>query len=201
MGSVAILGNIGSGKSELAEALARELDWTYVPEPVQHWLDSGFLEASYTDPGRYAFPFQLYAFHTRCDSYRCADAGGRVYDSHLVSDRAFMLTQFELGHLNEMDVKLYNKACDQWEKEIETSAPDLYIYLDLAPSACLKRIIEDRKRPEETGIQVEYLSTLGRQYETLIESLGEDKVVRVDASASRQAVLEHAIQVCGRNFH
>lgn len=199
MKSVAILGNIGSGKSELAEALARELGWTYVPEPVQQWIDGGFLRAYYEDPKRYAFSFQCYAFITRRKSYGAAGGGNRVYDSHLASDRAFVRSLVEQGIMTEKEAGWYDQTYAGWESEGEPCEPDFYVYLDLAPAACLKRVIEDRKRDEETSITVEYLRRLAIEYEGMLSELG-DRVVRVDASRSRQEVLERALEACEGRF-
>lgn len=199
MKSIAILGNIGSGKSELAEALAHELGWTFVPEPVQQWINSGFMKAYYDDPKRYAFAFQCYVFITRRKSYSAAGDTPRVYDSHLITDPAFVRSLVIQGYMTEQEAGWYKETYEGWEKEGKPCEPDFYIYLDVAPASCLTRILEDRKRVEETSITLEYLRQLALEFEHTITGLGE-KVVRIDASHSRQEVLMCALKACKDHF-
>ncbi len=201
MDSIAILGNIGSGKSELAASLGDALGWVYVPEPVSLWRDSGFLQAYYDAPKRYAFTFQCYAFITRMNSYSKVGDVNRVYDSHLVSDRVFARTQVQQGNMTEAELGWYNATCDGWEKEVGRHEADIYVYLELDPAICKERI-DGRQREEEAGIPLEYLSQIDQGYKALVDDLSDkgDKVVRIDASLPRQRVLELAMAAYRAKF-
>lgn len=200
MSSVAILGNIGSGKSELAAELARELGWEYVEEPVQRWIEDGFLKAYYDDPKKYAFSFQCYAFITRRKSYGAVGPhSNRVYDSHLASDKAFVRSLVKQGIMTQQEAQWYDATYDGWESEGEPCEPDLYIYLDASPETCLVRILEDRKRNEESSMTLEYLNMLSAEYELMIKDL-ELRAIKIDAGAARETVLERAVTVCREWF-
>lgn len=199
MRSVAILGNIGSGKSELAEALAQALGWKYVSEPVERWISGGFMKAYYEDPERYAFSFQCYAFITRRKSYAEAGPADRVYDSHVVSDRVFMRMHVARGTMTQREADWYEEIYAGWESEGEPCEPDLYVYLDAPPETCLKRVLEDRKREEEMSIPIEYMRGLASEYDSLVADLG-DAVERVDASRPSEEVLERVLEICESRF-
>jgi deoxycitidine kinase len=80
---IAIEGNIAAGKSTFLNILAREIDFHVVPEPVSRWTnmtadsDEGsgpsssqknggnLLDMFYSEPNRYAYTFQTYAFLSR----------------------------------------------------------------------------------------------------------------------------------------
>lgn len=200
MRSVAILGNIASGKSELARSLADALGWHLVEEPVAEWQKSGFLAAYYADikeakergePAKIAGFFQCYALMTRLNSYRNAQQEHRVYDSHIVTDLAFVRSQLKQGIVTQDHARWYVDIWNGMKKLTEQSDADLYIYLDAEPSVCLERILQVRARDEETDITIEYLRMLRDEFEVTVRELG-DRVVRVDASKSAEEVLEIA---------
>ena len=197
MQSLAILGNIGSGKTELAKSLADELDLTYVAEPIDKWIQSGFLKQYYTNPKQYAFSFQCYAFITRYKSYMDTppnDKGRRVYDSHLISDQVFVRSLVAQGIMTETEAQWYQETCDGWIQIQGGYIPNLSIYIELDPASCLKRIIDCRKRDEETSMTVEYLAHLDTEYEKFIANT-KYPIVRIDGTLCQQDVLKSALDV------
>ena len=81
---IAIEGNIAAGKSTFLNILAREIDFHVVPEPVSRWTNmtadsaddaagpsssqkngGNLLDMFYSEPHRYAYTFQTYAFLSR----------------------------------------------------------------------------------------------------------------------------------------
>jgi len=193
MPSVAILGNIGSGKSELSAALAVRLGWTLVQEPVEAWRSSGFLDEYYKNPVKYGFAFQCYAFITRVRGYAHEPCQNRVYDSHAVTDPVFAGVL-----LTEKEQAWYKEIYQSWESVLSMREPDLFIYLNASATTCLEHI-KQRDRSEEVGISPEFLESLSRGYGDLVSSLG-NKVVTIDASQDRAAVLDLAFEICCARF-
>ena len=75
---VALEGNIAAGKSTFLGILSNEIDITCVPEPVSRWQNikseggnatgGNILGMFYSDPTRWAYTFQSYAFLSRLKS-------------------------------------------------------------------------------------------------------------------------------------
>ncbi len=59
---IAIAGNIGSGKTSLAELLAKYYKWELKVEAVDN---NPYLRDFYQDMHRWAFPLQIYFLHSR----------------------------------------------------------------------------------------------------------------------------------------
>ena len=59
---IAISGNIGSGKTTLAEKLSRHYSWTPLYESVDH---NPYLKDFYSDMTRWAFHLQIYFLNSR----------------------------------------------------------------------------------------------------------------------------------------
>jgi hypothetical protein len=72
---IALEGNIAAGKSTLLRLLEDEVGYLVVPEPISKWQSvspsgskscgGNLLELFYTDPKRWGFTFQMYAFLSR----------------------------------------------------------------------------------------------------------------------------------------
>jgi deoxyadenosine/deoxycytidine kinase len=198
MKSVAVIGNIGSGKSDLAQALAEQLDWNLVQEPVEMWRECGFLQAYYDDMKANAFSFQCFAFITRRQHYVAAGNADRVYDSHIVTDPAFVRSFVAQGIMTAEQQNWYDITYAGWESVGEPCAPDLYLYLRAEPTTCHRRILS-RNRGEETDITVEYLEHLGRELEATVAELG-DKAEIIDAELSADQALDQALAICRARF-
>lgn len=201
---VVIAGLIGIGKTTLTQALADNFpsEFLLVSEPVEEWQKSGYLDAFYKDPERYALSFQQFAFLMRVKQFekvkkqaeksavmRCIPRF--VFDSHFVMDPAFVTTLKDEGKVTKNDCLLY----DHHKKHANLLAPDIeridYFFLldsgkgiqetvDLA----MERIIE-RSRNEEVGIEREYLLNLQRNFDHVYETLPRTVVkMRLNANDS-----------------
>jgi deoxyadenosine/deoxycytidine kinase len=193
MPRVAVLGNVGSGKSELSHALAAELGWTCVEEPVERWRQSGFLSAFYGDPKRLALGFQCYAFATRrlaCSKVRDRDV---IWDSHVAADPAFVAANVEMGNMTPQEAGWYAETYEGWEAFGEPCEPDLYLYLRCAPATCARRVCA-RDRLEESGIEPVYLEALDRAFEALVPNLRP--LATLDAGLGKGQVLKAAAKLC-----
>ncbi|NWI13488.1 DGUOK protein, partial [Crypturellus soui] len=77
----------------------------------------------------------------------------------------FAKTLFEAGHLGALEWAIYQDWHSFLLRELaERAALHGFLYLRAAPQKCLERL-RRRGRPEERGIQLEYLERLHAQHE------------------------------------
>ena len=202
MPRIAILGNIGSGKTELANELSTLLSWKKAEEPVQQWIDSGFLAEYYNDIKRYAFSFQIYAFITRLMCYERTRLGEScIMDSHVLTDKALMRAQVKLGLLTDKEAEWYESIYNDCMHLVRDQAkPDIIIYLQCSPQVCHQRM-QERNRIEEKQISIEYLTILNNELNQLItqDLVHEYKVLTIDATKSKNEVLQQVQEAVEAN--
>ena len=153
-----IEGPIGVGKTSLAKRMAEHLraeTMLEVPEA------NPFLERFYRDSARYAFSTQVFFLFQRIHQLR--DLAQRdLFSDVFVAD--FLLEKdalFASLTLADDELHLYRQIYSNLA--VQTTAPDLVIYLDASPSALLTRIAE-RGRPMEVSISESYLAQLCEAY-------------------------------------
>ncbi len=178
--SVAVIGNIGVGKSSvLTQFREHGSTWTLVDEPVDEWKKTGLLQAFYEDPKNMAAPFQFATFSSRLkrlkQSITVSKSYGILVDNHMVVDR-YVFAKVNLQK-TPAAMKAYDYTWDNWQQVVPESYCDVVIYLRAPPSICLQRI-KLRNRLEEKDIKLEYLTTLHKHFEKLAmdrtEHFGKD---------------------------
>lgn len=80
------------------------------------------------------------------------------------------------------------QAAHHMHASLDNALPTAMIYLDVTPEECLARV-EQRQRPGEAGVTLEYLRTLQQQYDQAVSRFPGPKVV-IHANGNRTAVLE-----------
>lgn len=155
---IVIEGPIGSGKTTLAKRIADRY-------PVDLLLENAganpFLPRFYQDPLRYALPTQLFFLFQRAEqvrdlSQRDLFARPSVADFFLEKDPLF--ARLNLG---DEEYTLYRQIYEHLQ--LQTTTPDLVIYLQTPVDALLKRI-EQRDIAYEQGIARDYLVRLAAAY-------------------------------------
>lgn len=155
---IVIEGPIGSGKTTLAKRIADRY-------PVDLLLENAganpFLPRFYQDPLRYALPTQLFFLFQRAEqvrdlSQRDLFARPSVADFFLEKDPLF--ARLNLG---DEEYTLYRQIYEHLQ--LQTTTPDLVIYLQTPVDALLKRI-EQRDIAYEQGIARDYLVRLAAVY-------------------------------------
>ncbi len=164
---ILVAGNIGVGKTSIAERLGGRMDWLTGYESV---ADNPYLGDFYEDMKAWSFHLQIFFLGHRADQYlELANAPqSAILDRSIYEDfHIFARALHHMSNLNELDYAAYRRV---FELIVESlPAPDLLIYLK-APVEVLLERIRARGRDIESGITGEYLSLLESFYEDWMQS-------------------------------
>ncbi len=176
---IAISGNIGSGKTTLAERLAKHYGWTPLYESVDH---NPYLKDFYSDMTRWAFHLQIYFLNSRFNQVHQI----RSSDKTIIQDRTiyedahiFAANLHKSGHISDRDYQSYLDIFNSMINFVQP--PDLLIYLK-ADIPKLVQQIQKRNREYEYNIKLEYLKTLNEHYETWIGQYKQGKLLIIDVN-------------------
>ncbi len=176
---IAISGNIGSGKTTLAQMLAKQYGWTALIESVE---DNPYLRDFYEDMTRWAFHLQIYFLNSRFKQVNeiREDERTTVQDRTIYEDAyIFAANLHKSGHISERD---YQSYLDIFQSMINfVKPPDLLIYLK-ADIPKLVRQIEKRGRDYEYAIRIDYLKNLNEHYQDWISNYKEGKLLIIDVN-------------------
>ncbi|MEX2123237.1 MAG: deoxynucleoside kinase [Woeseia sp.] len=163
--TIAIAGNIGSGKSTLVEFLSR----TYGIHPFYEPNDENpYLPDFYRDMRRWAFHSQLYFLSSKFRLHQELDRtpGVSILDRTIFEDAEIFATALhDMRHIDRRDWRTYR---DFYQAILETiEPPDLMIYLRCSMRTLRKRI-RLRGRAMEQDVPLAYLKRLQHLYEKWI---------------------------------
>jgi len=155
---IVIEGPIGCGKTTLARKLADRYPSNLL---LENAAANPFLPKFYQDADRYALPTQLFFLFQRTEqirelSQRDLFGGATIADFFLEKDPLFARL-----NLNDEEFALYRQIYQH--QQLQTTAPDLVIYLQTPVDALLKRV-EQRNIQYEQSISREYLAQLAEIY-------------------------------------
>ena len=177
--SIAIAGNIGTGKTTLVDFLVR----TYGIAPFYEPNDENpYLPDFYRDMRRWAFHSQIYFLANKFRLHQALDttAGVVVLDRTIFEDaQVFATALHEMRKISKRDWDTYWGFYETILQAIEP--PDLMIYLRCSMKTLRKRI-RLRGRAMEKDIKRSYLKRLDRLYEEWIGSydMGEVLILETD---------------------
>lgn len=174
-GHVALAGLIGAGKTTFASALAVVAHTAVFYEPVS---GNPFLADFYADMPRWAFSMQMYLLDARAAQAAQAAAQGGVQDRTLHEDVIFAEMLTDDGAMTRAELALYRAYVARLRDA--APAPDLVVFLDASPAACLARI-HARGRVCERGIPLAYLEKLHARYHAFVRELARTVPVAVVA--------------------
>lgn len=176
---IAIAGNIGSGKTTLTQLLAKHYNWIPQYEDVD---DNPYLTSFYEDMQRWSFNLQVFFLNTRFR--HVIDI--RKQKKSVVQDRTiyedayiFAPNLHEMGLMSSRDYSNYLSLFEMMDSFIQ--APDLLIYLK-ADIPTLVSHIQQRGRPYEDLIRLDYLKNLNERYDSWAENYGKGKLLTIDVS-------------------
>jgi len=176
---IAVSGNIGSGKTTLAEKLAKHYGWVPLYESVDQ---NPYLRDFYEDMTRWAFHLQIYFLNSRFNQVHQI----RQSDKPIIQDRTiyedayiFAANLHKSNHITDRD---YQSYLDIFHSMINfVKPPDLLIYLK-ADIPKLVEQIQRRNRDFEFNIRLEYLRKLNEHYEEWIGSYKLGKLLTIDVN-------------------
>ena len=174
---IAIEGNIGAGKSTLANKLSQ---WLQAKLILEEFEDNSFLPKFYKDQRRYAFPLEMSFLAARFNQLKRQLTEQDLFNYHIVSDYVFAkCLLFSKVTLDEDEYNLYYKLFEIINQQIQQ--PDLLLYLH-SPIEKLKWNINNRGRIYEQAIEDEYLASLQKTYFDYLHSSSNLRIIVLDCS-------------------
>lgn len=170
---IAVEGNIGSGKTTLAERLAAYYRAQLI---LEAFAENPFLAKFYKDAKRYAFPLELSFLADRYHQLKEVLAGN-LFHQCVISDYIFEKSKiFACINLSEDEFNLFQKMSDIMT--LSLPKPELLIFLHTATDR-LQANIKKRGRSYEQSISSEYLERVTAGYDNFMKYAGL-KVLHVD---------------------
>jgi deoxyguanosine kinase len=172
---VVIEGNIGSGKTTLAERIADQFNAHLI---LEHFADNPFLPKFYNDPEKYSFPLELSFLASRYKQLKEELVPQDLFKSFTVADYYFMKSLvFAASTLTGDEYNLYRQIFYIIYGSLPK--PDIYVYLYLSPDRLLQNI-ERRGRNYEKSITKEYLQKIQDSYFSFFKQNTENKYLIID---------------------
>jgi deoxyguanosine kinase len=173
---ITIEGNIGAGKTTLANLLAEKLNARLI---LEEFAENPFLPKFYENPQQFAFPLELFFMAERYKQLKDMVHTKELFQTITVSDYLFTkCLLFAKVNLPEEEFRLYQKLFDIIHQQLVF--PDILIYLH-APVNKLQQNIKKRNRTFEQSISDEYLFNIQETYTNYIKQ-HRIKTLFIDAS-------------------
>ena len=176
---IVIAGNIGAGKSTLAEMLGGKFNWMVKYENVEN---NPYLSDFYEDMHRWAFNLQVFFLNSRFEQIKEINRVSEpIIQDRSIYEDAFVFAKSlnDQGILSERDYKSYLRLFNSMMELVHP--PDLLIYLKSDIPKLLENI-QKRGRNYERNLSTDYLIELNRHYEEWISSYENGASLTVDAS-------------------
>lgn len=176
---IAITGNIGAGKTTLAQLLSAHYGWEVLYEAVE---GNPYLADFYADMERWSFNLQIYFLNSRFEQVRTIrESGLSIIQDRTIYEDAYIFAAnlYRSGNMTERDYQTYRSLFDNMVNTVQ--APDLMIYLQAGIPKLMAQI-RKRGRSFEQSIDEEYLSNLNKLYEEFSETYkgGNLLIINVD---------------------
>jgi len=193
---IAIEGNIGAGKTSLANKISHDFNAKLI---LERFADNPFLPKFYEDAPRYAFTLEMSFLADRYQQISDDLSQLDLFKDFIVSDYdVFKSLIFSKITLQEDEFKLYRKLFYLMYKDI--AKPDLYVYL-YQNTQRLQENIKKRGRDYEQNIADEYLEKINAGYLEFLKSQTDFNVKIIDISdkdfiAKRKDYLDILDAIC-----
>lgn len=174
---VAIAGNIGAGKTTLAEKLGQHFGWQVMYEDVEH---NPYLQDFYENMPRWSFNLQVYFLNSRFNQVKQIQQGNvTVIQDRTIYEDAYIFAPnlYEMGLMSERDFQNYISLFKTVGSFFRP--PDLLIYLRGSIETLVSQI-QKRGREYEENIRIDYLGRLNKHYENWITNYNNGNLLIID---------------------
>jgi len=174
---ICIEGNIGAGKTTLAQMLADELSGRLVLESFE---DNPFLPIFYKDPARFAFPVELHFLMERHKQLKQEFSNLNLFSSIAIADYCpHKSLIFANQTLEDSEYRLFKSLYQ--ELMSSCAQPDIIFYIN-RPKEWLIASIQKRGRTYELEIELEYLNKVQSSYLSMFHTVDDLPIVWINAA-------------------
>lgn len=174
---LAIEGNIGAGKTTLANKISAHYDTRLV---LEEFAENPFLPKFYAQPDRYAFPLELSFLSERFAQLKAVLNSRDLFRPHIVAD--YFLSKsliFARATLKGDELNLFLQLYDIMQPNLPQ--PDLLVYL-YKDTSSLQSNIRKRGRSYEQQIPDSYLEKVQDSYLDYIRTRTNMRVLVLETS-------------------
>lgn len=175
----AVAGMVGAGKSTMAHAIAKRLNFR---ESLENVAENPYLERFYEDFERWSFHLQIFFLAERFKEQKLIfeNGGGFVQDRSIYEDVGiFAKMHADEGTMEAVDFETYMHLYEAMVMTPYFPRPDALIYLEGPLPVILDRI-EERGREMELHTPRSYWEEMYRRYDKWIESFTACPVIRMN---------------------
>ncbi|MCS6982043.1 MAG: deoxynucleoside kinase [Flavobacteriales bacterium] len=159
MNFLVIEGNIGAGKTTLAQILAERLEAHLV---LEKFADNPFLPAFYQNPDRFAFSLEMFFLAERYHQLHREVAQAQLFHPWTIADFAFERSAvFASVTLKDHELEVFQRVFSFLKPHVPH--PTHFIWLEESVSGLMLSILK-RGRPFELLITEDYLRKIDEQY-------------------------------------
>jgi deoxyguanosine kinase len=166
---ICVEGNIGSGKTTLAKALAKKFNASFLAEEFEQ---NRLLPLFYKYPGKYAFPLEYSFLIGRFEKL----------SNFFAEEKKLVISDFSIHKslwfaretLQKKEYRLFKKHFNAFAEQLPE--PDLMIYISTSTNN-LKQNIKKRGRDYEQYIDTDYLESINKEYFRGLKKINKRKLM------------------------
>jgi deoxyadenosine/deoxycytidine kinase len=175
MNYIVIEGNIGAGKTSLAEGIAKDTNARLV---LEKFAENPFLPKFYSEPEKYAFQLELSFLAERYRQQKEELMSRNMFAPKVVADYFLSKSLIFAGiTLREDEYLLYRQLYNIIQQPLPL--PELYVYLHSSVDRLIENI-KERGRVYEQSIDQDYLKKLQDGYFNFMKSRSDLKILLLD---------------------
>ncbi len=172
-----IEGNIGAGKTTLAQMISKKYQAKLV---LEQFTDNPFLPKFYENQEQYSFPLEMAFLAERYNQLNRELSHFDLFSPFTISDYYFMKSLiFAQNTLQADEYNLYRQFFTIINDKMPK--PDLYVYLHKEADLLLKNIAL-RGRSYETNISKDYLEKIAQGYFSYFRQQNDIPVLIIDTN-------------------
>ena len=177
---IVISGNIGVGKTTLAEKLAKKYNWKILLEEVDN---NPYLDDFYKSMKSWSFHLQIFFLNSRFKQIQNISKTNDtiIQDRSIYEDyEVFTKNLFDSGILLKREFENYKRLYNTILKYVKV--PDLLIYIRNKNIKNIVNNIKKRNRNFEKKINTKYLKNLNNYYENWIKNYPNKNLLIIDVT-------------------